>query len=127
MDTPGTVLLLLVYHIGTLWWHNRGAGLFRLMDHRYIDEFTVAERYVEDTLEPAERAAFEAHFPRCEECADRVLLAEMFGKPLPWRARFVARFKPWQLVVLFALGALLLLAVPTAYFLWQLWSLSGRR
>jgi hypothetical protein len=96
--------------------------MIRLMDHRYIDEFAVPKRYVEDALEPDERAAFEAHFPRCEECADRVLLAEMFGKPLPRRARFIAQFKPWQLIVLFALAAILLLAFPAAYFLWQLWT-----
>jgi len=93
------------------------------MDHWYIDEFAVAERYVEGSLELEERAAFEAHFPRCPGCSDRVLLAELFGKPLPRRARFVAQFKPWQLVVLFALAALLLLALPTGYFLWELWSL----
>jgi anti-sigma factor RsiW len=48
------------------------------MDHRYIDEQQVAERYVKHTLGAAERAAFEAHLVDCQECADRLLLAEMF-------------------------------------------------
>ena len=48
------------------------------MDHRYIDEQQVAERYVKHSLGGAERAAFEAHLVDCQECADRLLLAEMF-------------------------------------------------
>jgi anti-sigma factor RsiW len=48
------------------------------MDHRLIDEQQVAERYVTHTLGAAERAAFEAHLVDCQECADRLLLAEMF-------------------------------------------------
>jgi hypothetical protein len=48
------------------------------MDHRHIDEQQVAERYVKHTLGAAERAAFEAHLVDCQECADRLLLAEMF-------------------------------------------------
>jgi len=48
------------------------------MDHRHIDEQQVAERYVKHTLAAAERAAFEAHLVDCQECADRLLLAEMF-------------------------------------------------
>ena len=97
------------------------------MDHRFIDEHAVAERYVANGLEPEERTAFEAHFPGCQECTDRVLLAQMFGKPLSRPARFVAQFELWQLIVIFAVAALLLLALPTGYFLWQLWSLSGAR
>jgi hypothetical protein len=120
-----------------------------LIDHRYVDDNRVAERYLRQALLPHERASFEAHLVDCDECTDRVLLAEMFAGAngrsqvipaastallraeaaavLPLRARFVARYKPWQLVVLVALGALLLLAVPTAYFLWQLRVLSGVR
>ncbi|HEV8148194.1 MAG TPA: zf-HC2 domain-containing protein [Bryobacteraceae bacterium] len=48
------------------------------MDHRHIDEQQVAERYVKHTLGGAERVAFEAHLVDCQECADRLLLAEMF-------------------------------------------------
>jgi hypothetical protein len=107
-----------------------------LMDHLYIDDNSVAERYLEHRLPPQERAAFEVHFVDCQECRDRLLLAEMFQArngampkqepppvskaEVPLRARFVAQFKPWQLVVMFVAAALLLLAIPTAYFFWVL-------
>jgi hypothetical protein len=122
------------------------------MDHRYIDEHSVAERYLDRKLSPQERADFEAHFVDCQECTNRLLLAEMFharngcksktDKPrqappaspiaspveeLPRRARFVAQFQPWQLVVIFAVAALLLLALPTAYFFWELSRLTAQR
>jgi hypothetical protein len=108
------------------------------LDHRYIDEHSLAQRYLDNALDPSERAAFEQHFVDCIECLDRLALAGMFharnGKPvsqpapappqpapaIPLRARFVAQFKPWQLVIMFLLTAVLLLAIPTAYFLWQL-------
>jgi len=110
---------------------------YLLMDHRYIEEHSVAERYLDNELGPRDRAAFEAHLVDCQECTDRLLLAGMFharqNKPvpevLPRRSRFVAQFKPWQIVAIFAITALLLLAIPTAYFLWQLhlaWHASPR-
>lgn len=114
------------------------------MDHRYIDENAVAERYLKRVLLPHERAAFEEHLVDCQECTDRVLLAEVFqvrnGSPeralavpsfasapaeLPLRARIAARFSPWQLLLIFILAALLLLAAPTAGFLWELGRLRG--
>jgi hypothetical protein len=101
------------------------------MDHRYIDEFSVAERYVDNALLPEERVAFEAHLVDCQECTDRLLLAGMFharetnGVPqtpeIPFRARVAARLKPWQLVLIFVVTALLLLAIPTVLIpVWQL-------
>jgi hypothetical protein len=45
---------------------------------------------------------------------------------MPKRAEFVARLSPWQLLLMAALAALLLLAVPTAYFLLELARLSER-
>ena len=106
------------------------------MDHRYIDQHSLADRYLDHALPPPERAAFEAHLVDCQECTDRVLLAEMFhnrnGKPLvkaepvrvepkiPLRgARFVAAFTPLQRFLLLA-GAILLLLIPCGFFLWQL-------
>ncbi len=106
------------------------------MDHRYIDEHGVAERYLEHSLAPQEHEAFEAHVVDCQECADRLLLAQIFlerkanaaaSEPMPKRARFVARLAPWQLWLIAAVAALLLLAVPTAYFLLELARLSERR
>jgi anti-sigma factor RsiW len=105
------------------------------MDHRYIDEHSVAERYLDRKLSAKERVAFEAHVVDCQECTDRLMLAEMFHarngfvqkapqpvreQEMPLRARFIAHFRPWQLVVIFAAAALLLLAIPTAYFFWEL-------
>jgi hypothetical protein len=107
------------------------------MDHRYIDENGVAQRYLEHTLAPDEQEAFEAHVVDCEECADRLLLAQIFlerraadatpSAPVPKRAEFVAGLSPWRLLLLATVAALLLLAVPTAYFLLELARLSGRR
>lgn len=48
------------------------------MDHRYIDDHSVAQRYLDHSLSPEERNQFEAHLVDCQECADRLLLAEMF-------------------------------------------------
>ena len=105
------------------------------MTHHYIDDNAVAQRYLDHSLPSQERADFEAHLVDCQECTDRLLLAEMFhvrngvteppapaeaepAQPAPLRVRFVEQFKPWQLLVLFAAAALLLLLIPTAYFLW---------
>ena len=88
------------------------------MDHRHIDEHSIAARYIDNALAAEERAAFEAHMVDCQECTDRILLAGIFharqpSKPeLPLRARFVAKMTPWQIVVVFAIAALLLVAIP---------------
>ena len=95
-------------------------GKLPVMDHRYIDEHSVAARYIDNTLTAAERFAFEAHMIDCQECTDRILLAEIFharqpdapAKELPLRAKLAARLAPWQLIVLFAITALLLVAIP---------------
>lgn len=101
----------------------------KTMNHRFIDDNSVAERYVSNALDPEERTAFEAHLVDCLECTDRLLLAEMFyartnhhqPAPLPLRARIAATLKPWQLLVIFAIAALLLVAIPVLLIpLWQL-------
>jgi hypothetical protein len=48
------------------------------MDHHYIDENAVAERYLGNTLALEDREAFERHLVDCQECTDRILLAGMF-------------------------------------------------
>jgi hypothetical protein len=48
------------------------------MDHSYIDDNSIAERYLSHGLTPDERRAFEEHIVDCQECTDRLLLAEMF-------------------------------------------------
>jgi hypothetical protein len=99
------------------------------MDHRYIDEHSVAGRYLDHELTMEERAEFETHLVDCQECTDRVLLAEMFhsrngakprekaAKP-PMRVRFVSLLSPWQLFSILALAALLLVLVPSLLLLW---------
>ena len=95
------------------------------MDHRYVDQYAVAQRYLDQALSPEERAAFELHLVDCQECTDRLLLAGMFharqpngvaARPCPApqsspQSRLVLRLKPWQLVLL-AMIALLALAIP---------------
>jgi hypothetical protein len=130
------------------------------MDHRYIDEHAVAERYLNHQLRPHELTEFEAHVVGCAECTDRILLAQIFlergaemrplswngshnGTPtgtrgpavprvlrdpeadLPWPARFAAHFEPWQMLMILLVAAVLLLALPTAYFFAELYALRG--
>jgi Putative zinc-finger len=49
-----------------------------IMDHQYIEEHNLADRYLTRQLSPDERARFEEHFVDCPECLDRLALAEMF-------------------------------------------------
>ena len=55
-------------------------------DHQYIEENRIAERYLRRTLSREDRANFEAHFPDCPDCQDRLALAEVFrgqaGEPV---------------------------------------------
>jgi anti-sigma factor RsiW len=101
------------------------------VDHSYIEQHSLADRYLEHALAPPERADFEAHMVDCQECTDRVLLAEMFhnrnglAKESPPvlaekpPLRIVAAFKPWQVFLLTAV-AILLLLIPCGFFLWEL-------
>jgi hypothetical protein len=99
-------------------------GLFAVMDHAYIDANSVAERYLNQALVPDELREFEEHIVDCQECADRLLLAEMFHarnghKPEPDR-NMVARvilYKPKRLIVILIAAAL---AIPLIYLLWVL-------
>jgi len=54
------------------------------MDHQYIEDQHVADRYLDRTLAAAERLAFEKHFVDCAECLDRLALAEMFRDTPRW-------------------------------------------
>lgn len=112
------------------------------MDHRYIDQRSVAERYLNHTLSFEERAEFETHLVDCQECTDRLLLAEMFqhrnggshpepdGKairvpqtmpgpaPESMRVRFVRQFSPWQLFLILAGAAITLVLVTAGLLIW---------
>jgi len=46
------------------------------MDHTYIEEHHIADRYVTGSLDPAEAELFEDHYLSCPECLDRLELAE---------------------------------------------------
>jgi hypothetical protein len=46
------------------------------MDHTYIEENQVVERYARGTLSPDEAARFEEHYLSCPACLDRLDLAE---------------------------------------------------
>jgi anti-sigma factor RsiW len=46
------------------------------MDHTYIEEHQIADRYVQGALPEAERERFEDHYLSCPECLDRLELAE---------------------------------------------------
>lgn len=46
------------------------------MDHTYIEERQIAERYVMGKLPPEEAARFEEHYLSCQECLDRLELSE---------------------------------------------------
>ncbi len=120
------------------------------MDHQYIDQHDIAGRYLRKELPAAERDKFQAHMVDCAECADRVLLAEMFerngGKlpgasaapsseqpvpaflsvkqQLPLRARIVAHLTPWQLAALFSILIVMVLAMFAGMYWWELQGLA---
>lgn len=103
------------------------------MDHGYIDDRLVAERYLGHTLSARERLEFEAHLVDCQECTDRLLLAEMFHhrnggskekpalpvQPPPRQAEGLRiRITRWQLFLILVAGAALLALVTSSVWLW---------
>jgi hypothetical protein len=46
------------------------------MDHSYVEEHQIADRYVMGTLPPEEAERFEDHYLSCPQCLDRLALAE---------------------------------------------------
>jgi hypothetical protein len=46
------------------------------MDHTYIEEHHIADRYVTGSLDPAEAELFEDHYLSCPQCLDRLETAE---------------------------------------------------
>jgi hypothetical protein len=50
------------------------------MDHSYIEEHNLVERYVRGTLPATERTAFEEHFLDCPECLDKMEIARSLRK-----------------------------------------------
>ena len=118
------------------------------MNHQYIDQHDIAGQYLRKELAGPDRDAFQAHLVDCPECADRVLLAEMFHAngqattsdpapvrmpyftmtepKLPLRARIIAHLSPWQIAMLWILAVLILVAVGGALFYWELQNVRPR-
>ncbi len=97
------------------------------MDHSFIDENSIAEHYLDNTLPHGVRRAFERHLVDCQECTDRILLAEMFHARStngvtphpeePPRPGLVVKLKPLELVWIVVVSLLLLLAIPVLVWL----------
>ena len=95
-----------------------------VMDHAYIDANSIAERYLDHALSADELREFEEHIVDCQECGDRLLLAEMFHarnghkpKPNPEMIARVVLYKPKRVILMLIAAGL---AVPVAYLLWTL-------
>ncbi len=52
------------------------------MDHTYLEENQIAERYLMGQLSAAETVRFEEHYLTCEECVDRLEQARRFRRAL---------------------------------------------
>jgi|ERR1700722_3130579 len=98
------------------------------MNHAYIDANCVAERYLTQALSPEELRAFEEHIVDCQECADRLLLAEMFHarnghtrlEIPPREGQIVGRlvlYKPKRVLMILIAACLV---IPVGYLLWIL-------
>ena len=51
------------------------------MNHIEIEERQIPELYLRGKLSPDEAAAFEEHYLHCQECLDRLELADTFLQP----------------------------------------------
>jgi hypothetical protein len=103
------------------------------LDHPYIEEHHLAERFVDGTLSPHDRKLFEQHYVDCQECMDRVALAQIFradaAKPQAEAAAKetkpagpftgLATFPPLQQTLIFAASALVLLLMPIVAMNWM--------
>ena len=94
------------------------------MDHSYIDANSVPERYLHHVLPPEQLREFEEHIVDCQECADRLLLAEMFHarnghktKPDRNTVARVVLYKPRRVLLMLIAAAL---AIPLAYAIYKL-------
>ena len=52
------------------------------MDHRYIEEADITDRYLIGKLPPWEHDRFEEHFVDCPECLDRLEMTRVFRRAL---------------------------------------------
>jgi hypothetical protein len=95
-----------------------------VMNHAYIDVNSIAERYLDRALSAEQLREFEEHIVDCQECADRLLLAEMFharnghkAKPDEKMVARVVLYKPKRVILMLIAAGV---AVPVGYLLWWL-------
>jgi hypothetical protein len=89
------------------------------MDHSYIDEHNVADRYILGTLSAEERARFEEHFVDCPQCLDRLEDAESWRRAFKAAAAEGRRVMAWpSKTVALLLAACLVMAV-APLLLWR--------
>lgn len=100
------------------------------VNHRYIEESSIADHYVLGKLTPEEQAQFEEHFVDCQECLDRLETTGNFRRALKravaedaagWRVytqvglfAWLMRRNRWQRAGILITASLLLI-VPTAF------------
>jgi hypothetical protein len=90
------------------------------MEHSYIEEHSLIDRYVRGTMPVDERAAFEEHFLDCSQCLEQLEIARSFREAVRIAAADLggspatakqASFGAWlQAVFLWRWGAVLVMA-----------------
>ncbi len=94
------------------------------INHAYIEERNVAERFVNGDLRQSEREAFERHYVDCQECMDRVALAQLFRSEAKRKKSTVAifsilaTFSPHHQALIFVAATLALLLMPVSAMNW---------
>ena len=95
------------------------------IDHAYIEERDVAQRFVNGKLRQTEREAFERHYVDCQECMDRIALArivragERQKKGTIAIFSILATFTPRQQGLIFAASTLALVLMPVFAVNWM--------
>lgn len=111
------------------------------MDHNYIEEYNIADRYLLGKLPAEEQARFEEHFIDCPKCLDRLETTEDFRRGLQTvvaeeaarassylQVGFLAwliRRRRWQQATLLLTSILLLAVLPSLLFLLRIRHLQG--
>jgi hypothetical protein len=105
------------------------------MDHRYIEEYNIADRYLLGKLPAEEGALFEEHFVDCPKCLDLLETTQNFRSGLQTVAAKeaaqsstyiqagllarLARLSRGRQAILLASAILFLVALPTAFFVME--------
>ncbi len=92
------------------------------MNHEYITEHAIVERYVMGLLLPEECAAFEAHFRNCSNCLHNVEAIRDYRIGVEEPLKPGPRSIPWRWILGGAVAALLFAAGP---LVWSVRNLRG--